>query len=67
MPSQKLILSLVQLPHCSGCILFGSAAATVFLFFGSIDWTVWNVVKDRVTSRKSPGDDRRPPHASADG
>jgi hypothetical protein len=47
--------------------LFGLATSTVFLFFGSIDWSTWNAIKDRVTSRKSSGDDERPPDPSVDG
>jgi hypothetical protein len=41
--------------------LFGLATATLFLFFGSIDWSKWNAIKDLVTSRKSPGDDEQSP------
>lgn len=47
--------------------LFGLATSTVFLFFGSIDWSTWNAIKDRMKSLKSPPEDQRPPDASADG
>jgi hypothetical protein len=46
--------------------LFGLATSTVFLFFGSIDWSTWNAIKDLVTSRKTPPEDRHPPDHSAD-
>jgi len=46
--------------------LFGLATSTVFLFFGSIDWSTWNAIKDRVKSLKSPQDDQHPPDPSAD-
>jgi len=46
--------------------LFGLATSTVFLFFGSIDWSTWNAIKELMTSRKTPPEDRHPPDHSAD-
>lgn len=47
--------------------LFGLATSTVFLFFGSIDWSTWNAIKDLVRSRNSPEDDKQSPDSAADG
>ena len=46
--------------------LFGLATSTVFLFFGSIDWSTWNAIKELMASRKTPPEDRHPPDHSAD-
>jgi hypothetical protein len=47
--------------------LFGLATSTVFLFFGSIDWSTWNAIKDLVRGRNSPGDDEQPPDSAPGG
>jgi len=39
--------------------LFGLATSTWWLFFGWIDWSTWNAIKDAVRSRNSPGDEAR--------
>jgi|GEM_PF-3514575 len=47
--------------------LFGLATSTVFLFFGSIDWSTWNAIKDAVRSRNPPGDDKQSPDSAPGG
>ena len=47
--------------------LFGMATSTVFLFFGSIDWSTWNAIKDAVRSRNSAGDGKQSPDSAPGG
>jgi hypothetical protein len=41
--------------------LFGLAMSTIWLFFGSIDWSDSNTIKDRATGRRSAGDGEHSP------
>jgi len=47
--------------------LFGLATSTVFLFFGSIDWSTWNAIKDAVRSRNSAADGKQSPDSAPGG
>lgn len=35
--------------------LFGLATSTIWLFFGSIDWSTWNAIKGRLNGREADG------------
>lgn len=37
--------------------LAGLAMSTIWLFFGSIDWSEWNAIKGVVTGKRPAGDD----------
>lgn len=89
--NQRLVIYVVQLVACIGCILFGLsksappvgaedereeflflglfglATSTLFLFFGSIDWSTWNAIKDLVRSQNSPRNDRQSPDSAPGG
>jgi len=36
--------------------LFGLATSTLWLFFGTIDWSTWNAIKDLVKGGRAAGD-----------